>query len=179
MTQPSYVPIVEADQVRPSYRVQAPPRWRADRPADHRGGPQPRRPERGTPGPDQGYALLLAERLFASRLQCRPGESDHDVLAVAAELGAARAASFGRAPVAADVELALVLLGALGDGPEELADWRAQTLRGASHDYRRRRQLVDQVPAGTWRLDVADARARLGQWRTLLGVEPPQASTTA
>jgi hypothetical protein len=171
MTQPSYVPIVEADQVRPSYRVQAPHRWRAERPADHRGGPEPRRPERGTPGPDQGYAMLLAERLFADRLRCRPGESVHDVLVTAAELGAARAALFGRAPVAKDVELALVLLGALDDAPADLVEWRARRLRGAAHDYRLRRLLVDQVPAATWRLQPDQARQELGRWRQLLGVE--------
>jgi hypothetical protein len=168
MTQPSYVPITEADQVRPAHQVEAPRRWRADRPADHRGGPEPRRREHGTPGPDQGYALLLAERLFADRLQLQPGEEPHDVLLAAAELGAARAATFGRAPVARDIELALVLLGALGGGPDDLVAWRQRTVRGAAHEYRIRRALVDAVPEATLRLTADQVRSRLGRWRELI-----------
>ena len=34
MTQPSYVPIGEADQVRPAYRLRTPADWRQDRVAE-------------------------------------------------------------------------------------------------------------------------------------------------
>lgn len=167
MTQPSFVPIVEADQVRPSYLVRAPGDWRADRPADHRGGPSPRRREFGTPGPDQGYGLLVAERLFADRVQLAEGESLHDALAVAAEIGGARAALFGRAPVGKDVELALTLLGLLGDAPADLVAWRRSRIRSAAHEYRVRRAVVDLVPEATLRCTPDAVRTRLGQWRQL------------
>lgn len=170
MTQPRYVPIVESDQVREAYQVHAPRDWRADRPADLR-GPTPRRRDFGTPGPDQGYGLLVAERLFADRVQVQAGESVHDALAAAAEIGGARAALFGRAPVGKDVEHALVLLGFLGDAPADLVSWRAPRVRSAAHEARRRRALVDAVPDATLRLTPDQVRARLPEWRTLL-VEP-------
>lgn len=167
MTQPSFVPIVEADQVRQAHRVHAPRDWRATRPADRR-GPTPRRPEFGTPGPDTGYGLLVAERLFADRVRCAAGESVHDALAAAAEVGGARAALFGRAPVGKDIEHALTLFGLLGDAPADLVAWRAPRLRSAAHEYRVRRALVDAVPEATLRLTPEQVLARLGQWRTLL-----------
>ncbi len=73
MTQPSYVPIAEADQVRPAYRLKTPGSWRAERVADLRTPGQPRGRSYGVPGPDQGYALLLAGELFEARLQLTPG----------------------------------------------------------------------------------------------------------
>lgn len=179
MTQPSFVPIVEADQVRQAHRVHAPRDWRATRPADLRGGPAPRRREFGTPGPDAGYGMLVAERLFADKVQCVEGESAHDALAAAAEVGGARAALFGRAPVGKDVEHALVLFGLLGDAPADLVAWRAPRIRSAAHEYRKRRALVDAVPEATLRLTPEQVRGRLAEWRTLLVPEdrPPMATT--
>lgn len=180
MTQPSFVPIVEADQVRDAYQMHAPRHWRATRPADHRGGPTPRRREFGTPGPDQGYALLVAERLFADRVQLTEGESVHDALAAAAEVGAARAALFGRAPVGKDVELALALFGLLGDAPADLVAWRQPRIRSCAHEYRLRRALVDLVPEETLRLTPDEVRARSGRWRELFADDGhPAPSTTA
>ena len=171
MTQPSYVPIVEADQVRPSYRAHAPRDWRADRPADLRGGPRPRRREFGTPGPDQGYALLLAERMFAERVQTADGESVADALHGAAEVGSARAALFGRAPVAKDIEHALVLFGFLGSAPSDLVAWRVPRFRSVAHHYRERRELVDLVPDASLRLTPDEIRDRLARWRELFVAE--------
>ena len=37
MTQPSFVPIVEADQVRPAYSLQVPNIWTQSRPSELRG----------------------------------------------------------------------------------------------------------------------------------------------
>ena len=176
MTQPSYVPIVEADQVRQSYRAHAPRDWRADRPADLRGGPRPRRPVFGTPGPDQGYALLLAERMFAERVQVTDGESVADALHGAAEVGGARAALFGRAPVATDIEHALVLFGFLGSAPGDLVAWRVPRFRSVAHHYRERRALVDLVPDATLRLSPDEVRAQLAQWRQLFVVDTVAAS---
>ena len=44
MTQPNFVPIVETDQVRPSYRLRTPTDWRARRVADLRGPEETRGP---------------------------------------------------------------------------------------------------------------------------------------
>ena len=68
VTQPSFVPIVEADQVRPAYQLQVPSIWTQSRPSELRGASQPSGVQLGSPGPDQGFALKLARR-FADRLQ--------------------------------------------------------------------------------------------------------------
>lgn len=170
MTQPSYVPIVEADQVRPAYRLRTPLPWKANRVADLRSPGQPRRRDMGVPGPDQGYALLLGHRLFEERLRLAPGITADDALSGAAEVASARAALFGRAPVARDVEMALTLFGFLGDAPDDLLEWRTPLFRAAGHHYEQRRQIVDAVPEATLRLSPEQVHARLGGWPELVNM---------
>ena len=78
MTQPSFVPITEADVVRPARELSVPTSWTANRPADLRIPYRPRGVGHGSPGPDQGFALRLAKR-FADRLHLTPGENVEDV----------------------------------------------------------------------------------------------------
>lgn len=170
MTQPSYVPISEADQVRPAYRLRTPTHWRPDRVADLKVAEQPTGPSLGAPGPDQGYALLVAHRLFEQRLVLSPGVTAEDALVGASAVASARAARFGRAPVAKDVELALVLFGFLGEAPAELVAWRTPLFQAAAHHYDVQRRIVETVPEPTLRLTPDQARAQLSDWRTLLGV---------
>ena len=170
MTQPSYVPIVEADQVRPAYRLRTPSDWRAERVADLRTPGQPKGRSFGVPGPDQGYALLLAHKLFAGRVQLSPGVTTEDALTGAAAVAGARAALFGRAPVGRDVALGLTVFGFLGDPPADLVSWRAPLFRAAAHHYDVQRRIVDAVPEATLRLDPDEAGAQLGHWRSLLRV---------
>ena len=63
MAAPEYVPVKPMDDVR---TYESPPRrpdpWLAQRPGDLKTG-QPRGVHFGNPGPDQGYALVLARRL--------------------------------------------------------------------------------------------------------------------
>jgi len=120
--------------------------WRATRPGDLAGG-QPHGVLLGSPGPDVGYARLLVERR-RDRMALAPGEHRHDAEAVVAELAMRRAASFGRAPVLADVDIALELLGYSGDAP----GWRSRLVDEAAHDYARRRRVVDAVPIEVLRL---------------------------
>jgi len=168
MTQPSYVPIVEADQVRPALRLRTPLPWKADRVADLRTPGQPRGPELGVPVPDGGYALRLAHRLFEDRLQLSPGIGPEDALVGAAAAGGARAALFGRAPVARDIEMALLLFGFLGDAPADLIAWRTPLFQGAGHHYEQQRAIVDRVPEETLRRTPEQVHARLDDWRSLL-----------
>lgn len=125
--------------------------------------------------------MLVAERLFADRVQAGAGEVLADVLAGAADIGGARAALFGRAPVGRDVEHALTLFGYLGDAPDDLVTWRTPLLRSAAHEYQVRQALVDLVPDETLRLTVDQVRQRLGQWRQLftLSAEPTLAGVGA
>ena len=153
MTQPSYVPIVDADQVRPSYRLRTPGDWRADRVGDVVGPEHPRGRDLGVPGPDQGYALLLAHQLFEDRV-----------------VASARAGRFGRAPVAKDLEFALTLFGFLGDAPDDLVAWRSELFAGAAHHYRLRRRIVETVPDATLPLAPDEVRTEMSRWRGLLAL---------
>jgi hypothetical protein len=168
MTQPSYVPIGEADQVRPAYRLRTPPDWRQDRVAELLTPQHPRGRDLGVPGPDQGYALLVAHELFADRLQLSPGITTEDALVGAAAVASARAALFGRAPVGKDVELALTLFGFLGPAPPDLVAGRASLFQAAAHHYRQQRRIVEAVPESTLRLTPDEVRERLSDWRTLI-----------
>ena len=167
-----YVPTRAEDAPRESVRVPPPTGWRAVRPGDLVPGEQPCPAGVlfGSPGPDSGYALSLAQR-FHGRLEIAAPETEHDAMAVAAELAMRRAALFGRAPVIEDLELAFTLFGWLGASTPELVEWRRLTVAGADHDYARRRALVDGVPEATLRLKPSEEmRAALGNWRKLLGI---------
>ena len=168
MTQPSYVPIGEADQVRPAYRLKTPADWRQDRVAELRSPVHPRGPNLGVPGPDQGYALHVAHELFAARLELSPGITTEDALIGAAAVASARAALFGRAPVGKDVELALTLFGFLGGAPDELIERRAPLFQAAAHHYGQQRRIVESVPEETLRLGPDEVRGRLADWRHLI-----------
>jgi hypothetical protein len=168
MTQPTFAPIAEADKIRPAYLLQTPLDWRATRVSDLHSPENPHGPELGVPGPDQGYALLVAEELFADRIELTPGISTKDALHGSAAVACARAARFGRAPVGKDVELALVLFGFLGDAPKELIEWRSPLFQAVSHHYLAQRRVVEVVREETLQLTPDGVRARLGDWRSLL-----------
>jgi len=173
VTQPNFVPIVETDQVRPSYRLRTPGDWRAGRVAEVRGPTHPRGRELGVPGPDQGYAFLLAHTLFEDRLELTEGVTAEDALVACAEVAGARAALFGRAPVAKDIELALVLFGFLGDAPADLVTWRAPLFKSAAHHYQQQRSIVAAPTEQTLRLTPDAVRARLPEWRSMLHPDAP------
>jgi hypothetical protein len=168
MTQPKFFPISIEDEVRPTRRLSVPRRWQPHRPADFAPGAFPQTKGSGVPGPDQGYALRLAER-FADRLQLAPGEHADDVLAGILPVAMRRAALYGRAPVATDLELALTVFGCLGDAPDGLVERRRELFKGAAHDYWARRELAHLVPEATLRLTPAEARSRLAAWAELVG----------
>lgn len=101
------------------------------------------------PGPDQGYALLLAETM-KDRLVLFEGERAEDVLAGASVVAMKRAALFGRAPVLADIEFALTLFGYLTDRPAPgLVAARRELVSGASRHYAEQRRLADAVDEAT------------------------------
>jgi len=141
--------------------------WRADRPGDLVDGVQPRGALLGSPGPNIGYALLLTNRV-AETFARSPLEHGGDVETVVAALAMKRAASFGRAPVAADVECAALVLGYLGSPSAEFVELRAEAVDDAHHDYEAVRAICDAVPLEVLRLApgaltsrVADVQAAL------------------
>lgn len=170
MTQPSFVPIAEADQVRPARRLHVPEAWSPQRPAEIRIPVRPSGPGMGTPGPDQGFALHLARR-FADRLHRAEGESAEDAMVGGALLASRRAGLFGRAPSVHDLTVAFSLWSFLGVAPADLVAERRRAFLSASHDYDVQRGLVDRVPEASLRLTPAEVVARVaeGDWRTLVG----------
>jgi hypothetical protein len=172
MTQPTFVPIAEADQVRPARHLRAPGAWTASRPAELRTPTALKGRSVGTPGTDAGFALRLARR-FAHDLKLREGETEHDVLVGCALIAARRAALNGRAPSIYDVQVALALWGFLRDDvAEELVAVRRQAFSSVSHDYVAQRHLVEAIPEESLQLTPAQAQAGLQ-------VRPPPAAAEA
>lgn len=137
--------------------------WRAVRPGDLNGD-QPRGGLFGTPGPNIGYALGLANRA-RDRLALAPHERVDNALAVVGELAMARAVSYGRAPVMPDVEWALLVLGYQGGCDPSFAQWRARAVEDAHYDYRQRRALCDAVTVDVLTLSPSALAAQLGAVR--------------
>lgn len=168
MTQPKFAPIPFEDEVRPAHKLGPALPWRPDRPAEvvtGRSGRGPHGPHgspgrgQGAPGPDQGYALRLAAR-FAGRLELGPGEHADDVLAGAVAVAMRRAALFGRAPVAADLEVALALFRFLQPVDPAVQSARRAHFAGIGHDEWRRRELANGVAEAALRMDPAGAAGR-------------------
>ena len=167
MTQPSFVPVVEADQVRRAYQLHVPSIWTTSRPSELRGTHQPAGTFLGTPGPDQGFALKLARR-FEDRLVLAEGEQTEDAIWGCTAVAMRRAALFGRAPVIFDLTMAFTLWGFLDGAPADLVAARVPLFRAASHHYLARRTIADSVPESTLRLTVDQVAEQLADWRTLL-----------
>jgi hypothetical protein len=149
----------------PGVHLPAAHAWTADRPGDLVAG-QPTGSLLGRPGPNVGYAVTLAGRLRDS-MELAPHEHAADALAVIAELGMKRAASYGRAPTMPDVQVAASLLGYQGEVDDAFAAWRREAVHGADHDYGVRRAMVDAVPDAVLRLPPK-VPALLAEFRTEL-----------
>jgi hypothetical protein len=142
--------------------------WRADRPSDlvahPSGSAQPEGTLRGRPGPNVGYGYTLVERV-RDRLQLVAHEHRHDAVSVVAEIAMKRAAAFGRAPVIADVEMAMALLGYDGSADAAFGAWRARAVHDAAHHYPLRRAIVDSVPDSLLASPSAAVATDISQWR--------------
>jgi hypothetical protein len=147
--------------------------WSANRPGDLRGG-QPRGELLGSPGPNVGYALTLVHRA-KDRLALAPHEHVDDAAAVVGEMAMKRASSYGRAPVMADVECAMLVLGYQGGCAPGFAEWRALAVEGAHHEYARRRAFCDGVSLDALRLAPSALATRVetvrGALRTAAATE--------
>ncbi len=178
MAAPKHVPTVATDSPR-SYGSpdHVPDVWMPVRPGDLEGS-QPRGPQLGTQGPDQGYALKLANRLRPS-LRLQPGERVDDVVRGGLGIALRRASLFGRAPVIYDLTLAFTIWGFLDDDPPaDLVECRRALFAGVGnvmHHYAEGRDIADIVPESTLRASVDDVavtwRAR---WKELTGATGAQ-----
>jgi hypothetical protein len=170
MAAPDFVP------VRPGTRksYESPPRrpdsWTATRPAEVIEGGQPEGPALGSQGPDQGYALKLANS-FRGKLHLAAGEHDDDAIAGCLGVALRRAAIYGRAPMMPDLKLAFALFGFTSEAPDpELVAFRTPLFAEVAnpHHYREARHLANLVPEASLRLSP-DAVAAAKDWRALLG----------
>jgi hypothetical protein len=174
MAAPKFTPVAPTDTAR-AYASpdHVPQRWTNDRPGDLRGG-QPRGPLLGYQGPDQGYALALADRL-RDELHLQQAEVADDVLAAVTAIGLRRASMFGRAPVIHDLRIAATIWGFLDPEPRvELVQIRRPLVEGlgnVTHHYGALRALVDSTPEATLRMSPEQVyTAYPTQWRELLGL---------
>lgn len=172
MAAPEFVPLKPLAEVRV---YESPPRradtWRADRPGDFEGR-QPEGDRFGIPGPDQGYALKLADDVFRPLL--KTGHV-HTGDAIAGCLGIAlkRASIFGRAPMAHDLRVAFTMWGFLDDAPDAaLVTLREQWFAEVAHPhhYAEARRIVDAVSEDVLRGSHAEVEATYarGDWRSLI-----------
>ncbi len=168
MSQPSFVPIRDADQVRPALRLEQPVPWSPDRPAELRSPVAQTGRGFGKPGPDQGFALRVA-RALSDRVVLAEGEDLEDVLVGCALLASRRAGAFGRAPSAPDLKWAMSLWGFLGPSSPDVVTARQERFRAVSHDYVLQRTLVDQVPDESLRLTADEVAGRRSDWKALVG----------
>jgi hypothetical protein len=163
VTQPRFTPIETRDEVRPAKHLDPPRPWTPHRPGEHRHGVSNGRARIGTAGPDQGYALRLAEA-FRDGIVLGVGEHVDDALAVATQVALGRAARFGRAPVRVDLETALTLLSYLSPISDEAAARRRSTITGASHDLWRCRAIAATIDDATLALDPISAANHAVDW---------------
>lgn len=173
MAAPKFAPVSPVDDAR-SYASPdvVPPSWKPDRPADLTGF-QPEGPRLGYQGPDQGFALKIANG-FRDRLQLQPGEHAADAIQGCLGIALRRASIFSRAPVVHDLTIAFTIWGLLdSDPPAELRAARARLFEGVSntlHHYDEARELVDMVPEATLRMTPAQVDAAYpARWKELVG----------
>ena len=172
MAAPKFTPSYAIGEVR-SYRSPdyVPDAWSPDRPGEVQGR-QPVGPRLGYQGPDQGYALRLAERL-KPQLVLSDNERAADVVAGCTAVALRRASIFGRAPVIYDLRIAFTIWGFLDTAPPaELVALRVTMFEGAgdAHHYDSVRAIAEQVPESTLRRGPEEvAQSYPSRWRELIG----------
>jgi len=146
------------------------PRWSPHRPGEIRSPADlPTSGPFGKPGPDTGWALHLIGRADFER-GSRPGALDELLVA----LVGARAAANGRAPVQADVNVALSILGLLNQDLESvtleyLATKREAWLDAIAHEWRKGANALADIPSELLVDTPVRIRARLNAQPSLVG----------
>ncbi|HNJ98707.1 MAG TPA: hypothetical protein PLV13_11310 [Ilumatobacteraceae bacterium] len=145
--------------------------WQPGRPGELTGF-QPTGGGLGYQGPDQGFALKIANG-FADRLRLQPGEHAADAIRGCLGVALRRASMFSRAPVVHDLTVAFTVWGYLADNPPaELVQLRSGLFAGLGHGhhYTEARAIADSVPEATLRMTPAQVGAAFpARWRELLG----------
>ena len=135
-------------------------------------GFQPQGERLGYQGPDQGFAIKIANG-FTDRLQLQPGEHAADVIKGCLGIGLRRASLFSRAPVVHDLTIAFTIWGFLDPSPPaELVAARCPLFAGLGHGhYSEGRAITDMVPEATLQMNPQQVSAAYPSgWRGLVGV---------
>lgn len=174
MAAPEYVPLKPNDRPR-AYESpdHVPDPWLADRPGDLDALRQPEGRFHGDIGPDQGYALVLANR-FHDRLHLGENEHAEDAVAGCVAVGMRRASLFRRAPVIHDLDIAFTVWGYLDPSPPAgLVDFRRPLFQSVALPihYVGQRTIASQIPEETLRMAPAAVRAAYpARWSELIGL---------
>ncbi|HAP77259.1 MAG TPA: hypothetical protein DCR14_14385 [Acidimicrobiaceae bacterium] len=134
---------------------------------------QPVGPQLGYQGPDQGFALTIANRL-RPKLHLQPGEHADDAVRGCLGIALKRASLFSRAPVVHDLTIAFTIWGFYDPNPPaDLVAERGPRFKGVghAHHYTEARALADMAPEATLRMNPQQVQAAYpGRWRELTGV---------
>jgi hypothetical protein len=175
MAAPQFVPTPVGKRIKAyESNEHVPDTWTADRPGEL-AGRQPAGKRLGYQGPDQGYAIGLANR-FNERITVLRGESIADAKRGALNIALRRASIFGRAPMIHDLTMAFTMWGFFDTNPpDELVALRRSAFAGvanAAHHYDEGRAIVDAIPEDTLRMSHAQVTAAYGagSWKRLLGL---------
>ena len=160
MTQPTFVPIAEADQVRPARHLHVPGPWTTSRPAEAVGAVRACRAGRGDAGARLRASPCGWPARFEDELELRRARSEHDVAGSAWRSSRPSGRrSFGRAPSIYDVQVALACGGSSDATAPEAAERRRAAFAAVVHDYAAQRRLADGGPGGDPRSAHEVARA--------------------
>jgi hypothetical protein len=172
MAAPKFVPVSPVGAFRSGETLPAALEWRADRPGDLVGA-QPKGTKLGNPGPDQGYAIKLAN-MFHGKLHLSAGEHEHDVLVGILGVALKRASLYGRAPVIHDLTRALDVFGFRNaNAPKDLVAFRTSLFEAAGHHYELQREIADVVPESTLSMGSSAFDIHHGKgWRSMLNLAP-------
>jgi hypothetical protein len=175
MAAPKFSPSSPVEDAR---GYQSPPHvpdtWRPTRPAEIHGF-QPEGARMGYQGPDQGFAIKLANSI-KGRIHVRPHESDSDAVRGCLAIALRRASMFSRAPVIHDLTIAFTAWGFFDENPPaELLAMRRRLFEGVGnvvHHYDEGRILADSFPEATLRMSPEQvASAYPAKWRDLVGAD--------
>ena len=146
--------------------------WDPDRPGVV-DGLQPVGARMGAMGPDQGFALTIANKLAPS-LHLSDGERLDDAIRGCVGIALRRASIYSRAPVVHDLTIAFTAWGFFDERPPaDLVERRTALFEGVgnvNHHYAEGRHIADLVPEETLRMTPAQVEAAYpARWRELTG----------
>ncbi|HUY42128.1 MAG TPA: hypothetical protein VMU98_00005 [Acidimicrobiales bacterium] len=141
MSQPSFVPVSKAGEVRPTFATPPAELGRPKKAGLLGGVPgEARGPGHGTPAPGEGYALTLASRL-CDQLSFESEHDRADVECAIALITAKRASLINRGPILEDAKVARDYLGL----DDVVSHEKALEYAGLAHSYVAQRRFTDAV----------------------------------